>query len=518
MISVNNDFHKVANGQIIPLEAGLYVSFTKDIDDTLGWFVLDSSELDRDMLALDDKYTPMQKWDYYEYIDFTDRLVSLDYERSVEFPYNTQSALADFTLDNYDDYFTPGSQSAIDNYNVPGRPVKISCGFKGFGLLPQFVGITRKMPTVEQKSATASYHAVDFLSAIAEQSLTDIIDMREVRTDQVLAKIVQQFGVLPTQYRFDPGANIIPFVFFDVGQNAGEAIQKLVQAENGKFWMDEMGMLRFTRRDFDTGAPVAVIDDYSIINARSGSYSDIINHIVISCDLREVQEFQTIYQKTPHGESADTNWVVPANSSITRKLTLEDPCYSVVTPTLGRASSVSWFTAIDSNMDEVNSDVAVVDEQLTNNSYIVTIQNDNNFAVEVDYLTLWGEPAKVYDHLDYEAYEDVSVDTYGDHRLTIADNPFFQSYDQAVAFADDIINQRAFYNNIMTLDIKGDFSIQLGDVIEIQGKYAGYWQIDSIKYYMEWGLLETTIVVHSVPQYSWFILDDDELDGSKILG
>lgn len=521
MINTASIFHDRAKGQVIAPIADLYISYAKNYVDEADFLVLDESQLGIGLLAPNGGEGVLQMWDKYDYLPFSDRLVSLDIERSIEFPFNTQMAMADFTLDNYDNYFTPGSGSTIDSDNLPGRPVKTYAGYNGGEVVPQFVGLTTKMPVVDTKKGIVSYHAVDFLQEIANQTLNTIVDMRDVRTDEVLSAIVEQFGVTSAQYDFEQGVNIIPFVFFDVGQNAGEAIQKLVQAENGKFWLDETGMLRFTHRISakrgQLPIPEEAMGDYQIISATPGSYSDIINHVIISCDLREVQEFQTVYSKTPKSDSADTNWVVPPNSSITRSLSLEDPCYSVVTPTLGRATSVSWFTIVNSVGTEIPSG-ASISGTLTNNSYIVTVTNTNNFAVEVDNLVLWGEPAKVYDHLDYDSYEDTSVEQYGDHRLTIADNPFFQSYEQAVAFADSILSERAFYSGTMAMQIKGDFAYQLGDVFDVTGKYAGTYKIDKIQYHLEAGELETTIEVHKFPHYEYFILDESILDDYYVLG
>ena len=517
MITVNESFHTKANGQVIQPIPKVFVSFPKTINGA-GWFTLNSSQLNgTDILSSKDA-NPMQFWNQYDYTDYTDRLVSVDVERSIEFPYGTQAAMADFTFDNYDKYFTPGSGSTIDDDNLPGRPCRVYGGFNGEGVVSQFVGVTQKMPDINEEKATATYHADDFLTEIAKQTLNKIVVMRNARTDQVLAKIVEQFGLNQSQYSFENGKNVIPFVFFNKGQNAGEAIQQLIQAENGKFWLDEMGILRFSPRSRGPSVPSRTLDDYSLISFTPKGFSNIINHIVISCDLREVQEFQTVYTKTPSGESVNTNWVVGPNSKITRSVKLEDPCYSIVTPTLGRASSVSWFTAIKSDMSNVPSGITVVGAMSTND-YTMTFTNTNNFPVEINEMALWGEPAKVYDHLDYDSYEDVSVTKYGDHTMTIADNPFFQSYDQAVLFSDSILEERAFYNSAFEVQIKGDFSFQIGDSFDVSGgDHAGTYQIDAITWQLENGYFETVYQVHSVPHHEYLILDQSRLDDIYVLG
>jgi len=515
MITVTNGFHARAQGQVINPVARASVSFEKNFEESTGYFTLGVSQLDgTDVLGLDDMQ-PIQQWDKYDYVDYSDRLVSLDVDRSFEFPYNVQSAIADFTFENTDHYFTPLRGSAIADYNYPERPVRLYGGF-GSEVIPQFIGVTQGMPEIDEKRAVAKYTAMDFLTEICELTLNNIIVMRNVRTNEVLAKIVEQFGVNPSQYNFEPGDNIIPFVFFDKGQNAGEAIRKLVQAEGGNFWLDEMGVLRFKKRYSFSQQPILHLPEYSIISVKPSRNSKIVNHINISCDLREVQEWQTVYSKKGTGDSTSNLWVVPANSTMTRQCSLEDPCYDIVAPTLGHATSVSWFTAKTSLGVEVTSGITATGE-LSTNAYTVTFANSNAFDVEIDEIELWGEPAKVYDVLEYDSYDDESVEKYGDQLLEISDNPFFQSFNQAQSFAVYTLNERANYNDNLELSIKGDFSLQLGDYISIDGDYEGYYTIDSIKWSLSAGSLETTIKVHKFTPVDYFVLDVSVLDGTDVL-
>ena len=516
MITTPLSFHTKAKGQVIDLVSKLYISFDKERAEGV-FFTLDQSELNgTDRLStLDDN--PMQLWDTYSYADFSDRLVSVSIERSIEFPYGTQCAMADFTLDNYDRYFDPANTlSPIAENNLPSRPTKIYAGYKGESPVQQFVGITQQMPTING-NGTISYHAIDFLSDIAGQTLNDTIAMRNARTDQVLVKIVEQFGLTSLQYDFEPAVNVIPFVFFDKGQNAGEAIQKLIQAEGGKFWLDEMGILRFEKRKATNVEPEITISEYDLISAEPSGISDIVNRVKISCELREVQEFQTVYSKTPSGDSTSNLWVIGAGQSIVRECRLEDPCYDVVNPTLGKNSGVSYFTAKNSEQQEITSGI-VASGELSTNNYTITFTNSNLFPVEIDEVRLWGEPAKVYDVLDYDAYEDTSVEKYGEHILEITDNTFFQSYEQAQTYALYLLNERANYNTTIKLQVKGDFALQLGDAFELEGDYEGSYKIDAITWSLSNDSFVYTIKAHKFNPMQFFTLDRSVLDGDDILG
>jgi len=517
MITVSDRFHAAAKGQIIQAIAAAYISFDKARGDNVRFFTLDSSMLDSgDILDTPDT-NPMQMWDTYDYKDYSDRLVSMNWSRSVEFPYTVQAAMADITFNNFDDYFSPERGSSIDANNLSGRPTKVYAGFHGQGYVPQLVGLTDGMPDINPYSKTADYHVIDFLSEISNQDLNSVVAMRDVRTDEVLSAIVAQFGILPNQCHFDQGMNVIPFVFFDIGTNAGEVIKKLVQAEGGRFWLDEQGILQFRARNNTETTLAAVIPEYSIIDVAPDDNSNMINHIKITAELREIQEWQIVYTKTPSGDRVSTDlWVVPARGSYTISCSLEDPCYDIVAPTIGKVSGVSWFTARKTDQTEVASGVTVTGV-LTANSFNITFTNANNFAVEIDEMELWGEPAKVYDVLNYDAYESESVEKYGEHILEIDDNQFFQTYAGAENYAIYMLHDYAFYNPVLSVEIKGDFALQIGDIVALNGDYYGTYIVDALEYRIEAGLLTTKMRVHRYNAPSYFTLNESVLNGTDEL-
>lgn len=518
MITASDSFHIKAQGQVIHPIAKLYVSFTKVLNENTAYFTLDQSMLGGTDILKGSDDLPIQLWDKYAYTDFTDRLVSLDIERSIEFPYNVQCAQADFTVDNFDKYFTPGNlNSPISEYNLPRRPIRLYGGFFGETPLPQFVGITQDMPDVNTSSATVNYHAVDFLSEICEQELNQTIAMQDATTDEVLVKIVEQFGVLPSQYSFETGSNVIPFVFFDVGENAGGAIKKLMQAEGGQFWLDEQGVLRFRKRYSIPTQIAMILPEYSIISATPSSASSIINHVKITTEVREVQEWQDVYQKSPSADSiSSTLWVVPAGGSYTVACNLSDPCLSVQVPTLGKASGVSWFTAKTSGGTQVTTNITATGE-LSTNAYTITFTNDNLMPVEIDELKLWGQPAKVIDVIDYDAYEDESVAKYGEQILHIEDNNFIQNYESANSLGVYLLRDRAFHNQVLDIEIKGNWALQLNDIVELQGEWAGIYVVDKMSYHIEPGDMHTRMTAHKIEPITYFTLDQSELDGSDVL-
>lgn len=461
-------------------------------------------------------------WSEYTYTDYTNRLVSLEWSRSIEFPDTTQYAVADLTFNNFDQYFTPlNNASPISGHNYPERPLYIQASYGGqtANYLTQLIGATSGMPRINNSARTASYHVRDYLSIIAEEELTSVVAMRNVRTDEVLAAIFDSLGIDQSQYSLERGTNTIPFVFFDRGEKAGDAIRKLVQAEYGALWLDETGVIRFRNRIHTAPQPTVALTNHDIISIEPKGDDKIINHVKIAADVREVQEYQTVYEKTSTLGSTGTDlWVVPAGGTLVKECPLEDPCYEIVAPILGENSTVSWFTAYTATQVQVDYGITATGV-LSSNAYTITFTNITAGDVEIDELRLWGEPAKVYDRLVYEAYDDVSLANYGDHLLEITNNEFFQNYDTANSFGRYCITDRRDYNDVLIAAVKGDFALQIGDVVNItEGEYTGNYQIEGMTYSLSAGSLTTKLTLRKSVAVDYFILDQSVLNGTDVLG
>lgn len=528
MINVSDNFHKAAFGQIIQPIVKLYVSFDKKLNEG-GFFTLDQSELNGpDLLKFEASDADTQSWDFYDYVDYSDRLVNVSWERRLEFPYTVQAGMLDFTLSNTDGFFTPLSiKSPIGENNLPARPLKLLAGFssnQNTEIIPQMVALTDGMPDVNNGSKTVDYHAVDFLYQIGQTTLTTAIVMRDTRTDLVIAALLESYGLAPSQYKLEPGKYKIPFVFFDIGASIGDALKKLVQSENGYMWLDEAGTVRFTPSStaFNNFSDiVANLTDYDIISLTPGTLTDVVNHIKVTAEVREIQEWQEVYAKTSSASTVSTSlWVVDAGSTFTIACGLGDPCYEVVAPTQGRASSVSWFTAITSSGAAVSSGVTATGV-LSSTTYTVTFTNTNAFPVEIDEMKIWGEPAKVYDVLDYEAYDDVSLAKYGDQLLEINDNQFFQTYEQANSYAQNTIRQYSDYIRTVEAEIKGDFSFQLLDLVRIttaSGEYNDVYRVMGSSYSWNGRELVTKLTLSGIGfEEGVFTLNLSTLNGDDVL-
>lgn len=519
MQTVADSFHDAAQGQVIPLAWANYISFTKEFDDDVEFFTFDSSVFDGIDLLAPTEDNPINYWDYYKYAEYTDRVINMEWSREIDFPYSVSAAIADFTLNNFDDYFTPDSGSPIEDYILPKRPVRLYAGYQNATILQQFVGITEKTPVRDDNAKTIAFHANDYLTEIFALQLIDVIAMQDVTTDVVLAAIFTQFGLSPSSYSLAVGRNIIPFVFFDKDKNAGNAIREIMQAEGGNLWIDEQGIIRFEQRLMPVDTPVMTFDDGNVIDIQSLGNDEIINTVRITSDVREVQPFQTVYSNAREADTEFTSigdpFIIPASSSRPFNAELTDPLISASEPTLGELTDDSWFTAVDMAGNPVTMNVSITGGSLNTNQYVMFIDNNNAFDIQIDQMVVWGEPARIVNQIRYTASDEDSVEKYEEQVLDIT-NDFFGSYSNCDSFAETIIDAYKEHDPVIEMNVKGDFALQLGDIIDVNARsFVGDYKITSITNTMSPYM--TKIKARRYIPRDWFTFDVDEFDGPALL-
>lgn len=516
MQSVSNQFLDYVDGDIQPISWGVNISFPKNYDENVTFFILDTSVLNGIDILGTETDNPVQAWDKYDYRNYREETVALSVTRELEFPYSVASAIADFTLNNFDGYFTPNSGSPIDEYILPKRPVRLFMGMGGTGL-QQFVGLTQGMPEIDEEDGLASWTAFDFLTQIYDMPIRETQAMYNVRTDQVLANIFEQFGLLPAQYNLSKGRNVINFLFFEKNQlTAGDVIRPLMQAEGGLLWLDEEGIIQFRSRLELPSESSYSFDNDSINSIETLGDSQIINKTIITTDIREVQPYTTVYSKNASDSRLD---VVPANGTYVFKAELTDPLFTVEAPAFGQNADVSWFTAALPNGEAVNSGLSVQSTELKTNTYEVTIENTNSFDVNINQMSLWGRPAKriSVEPVIYENKDQDSVDKYEEQTLEISNN-FIQDISAARSLALTILDEYSEYSDLIEVEVKPNPALQMGDIISIDyEQYQGDYRIIGMTNKLQDSAIIQILKLRKYTPREWFQLDVSVLNGSHVL-
>lgn len=528
MISTSEYFNETAQGAVRPLDWGLGISFSKERDVDTSWFTLNTSALDgSDILGQADDQ-PIQLWDYYAYENMRDRVISLDIERSIEFPYNVQSAILDMTLDNHDGELSYSTSRAGRDI-LPKRPVRAYLGFAGVGVVPQFVGVTQQLPKYNGiDDAQLTWTADDFLSEIGSKHLENTIILENVTTGDAIAAILNQYGMDPSMYDLEPGLNTIPFLFFDNDKSVANALRELVEAEGGKLWLSETGVIKFTSGMAELDVePVAVFDESNIIEYTPSQTDGIVNHVAIKSTVRRVFDNQSVYdfvndyQRTPGSSPTENPFWIEPGEKITVWVDFDDPVLDLDTNVTVQSSSTPITDGSSLYATLGVSDTLVarsIHAEVTPfaKSAKVTIYND--FAPGIPYspilvrtLSLFGRPARIIDEIDMNVTDDTSIEAYGDQVLNVENN-FFGSRINAETFAERILERRANYNPIIDLKVKGNPALELGDYVQLLYKTSGDYKVIGIKQHLGGKGLQTELKLERSLAMRSFTLDQSHLN------
>lgn len=519
MQTVSPTFHQKSQAGIRKHNWSLLFSFDKEFDPMRTFFILDSSTLDgTDVLKpVDDN--PIQYWDYYTYTPYTDRVISLEWERKIDFPYSVESSTANVTLNNFDNYFSSHTNSPINQYLIPSRPMKLFAGYQNEPLLQQFVGLTQDKPKLNQSALTAQFTALDYLSELFKLQLSESVALSNVRTDQALAAMFDQFGIEPFQYDLKPGRNVIPFLFLSEGSSAAECFRQIMEAEGGQLWIDEQGIIHFAQRLLPVSGPVMTFNESNIVSLDTSADTEIVNRVQIISNIRAIQDPQPVHAGSGQLTSPELSnpMIIPAGGSATYLINLEDPIAAYSEPTLSFVSGDSWFTAEDINGNNVVSFVSVTDSALTLNQLAITFTNTNVFDAYLNAIEVYGEPAKIIDTINYEAFDQDSIDEYGEHLLQIK-NDLFGSESNCESYAYTIIDAYSQFDSIIDISVKGDPALQLGDIIWVDtSKIQGEFQITKISNSISpTGVTQEIMAKRYTPRH-WFVLNQSTLNDGDVL-
>lgn len=519
MQTVQSSFHQKSQAGIRKHRWSLAMSFNKSFDNSRTFFTLDSSTLDGTDVLAPVGDNPIQFWDFYSYTPYTDRVISLEWEREIDFPFSVQSSTSSIVLNNFDNYFSSHTNSPINQYLIPGRPTKIFSGYEDEPLLQQFVGLTQDKPALNQTARTAQFNSLDYLSEIFKLQLSESIAMSNVRTDEALAALFLQFGIESYQYVLARGRNVIPFLFLEQGKSAADAFREIMQAEGGQLWIDEQGLIRFDQRLVAADGPGFTFNQSNISSITTTGDTEIINRVVITSNIRVVQDAQPVH--TGSGELSSPTLsqpiVIPASSTGLYEIRLKDPLGGYSVPTNGFISGDSWFTATTSSGTPVITNITVTSSFLSVDTLVLTFTNTNSFAVYMNAIEVYGQPAKIVDTINYEAYDQTSINAYGEHLLKI-NNDMFGSESNCESFAYTVIDAYARFDSIVEMSVKGDPALQLGDIIWVDTvKIAGQFQITKISNSISPNGVTQIIKAKRYDPRHWFMLDVSLLDGTDVL-
>lgn len=513
MQTTNLQFRQIAGGNVRPVSWALRASFDKQFDPGVTFFELDTSLLDGpDILSSDDSDV-VQEWDKYEYTDYSDRVISIEITQDQTEPFSVVQSFADVVLNNYDGYFTPNGGSPIQNYILPKRPMRLLMGFNGTNL-PQFIGLTENMPELDKASRTVTFHLIDFLTFVFDREISDTQILEGVSTGEILDALFQDVGLLPGQFVLDDTSfNRVDYFYVEKGQRLGKVVNELMEAEQGRLYMDELGIIRFQSRQNYNTMPVWKFDDSRVIDYQVSQVDDIINYVRIESDI--LGKFINV----PLWSAAQPI-LVPAGESVSVWSAYPDPVTLVDAPIASdveiEGSSFKASADIEGSIPSTDITLSSITD-FSKASLMVFANGGANDAYIVN-LDLWGDAIRVVDSIIVEDFDQTSIDNFDERRYELKTN-YIQKESSAISKAGIMLDDYKDFGSILDIDVKGMPAIQIGDVVTVEGDtYSGDFIVTKIIQIVSENRYAQRLRVKFKEPRLYFILSSDSQDMSLLDG
>lgn len=416
-------------------------------------------------------------WNKYFYFNESDYLTGMSYERSLKMPTGGFSmGMFDARFDNTSGRFTPrymgGTGELYTSVAKTMRPTILNAGFKSGvdDLIPQFVGLNSKPSKVDHRSKSMELSGYDFLSYLRDRYLDREIMFTSQRSDQILSTVLTNAGFGTSQYDLDYGINVIPFGLFEVGTRLSDLVDKIVEAENGQFYQDEAGILKFENRQHWNSTPYTnvqrILYTSQVINSAGTGYDHIINVVEILGQRLEKQQNAIAWQ-------LPSSVAIAANGGQYELfVNFDNPMLAIDTPSL-----LVGNTLADRSGTDISSSISVKSISKFAKAAKIILQNNGTVDGFVTNLTITGRAVvKVADV--YSRYQDDSSVTAYQPQPFKLENPYIQNQTWANSYAQMLLNDFAEPENLQAVTIRAIPELQLGDLISWQGRY---WRIFGIK-------------------------------------
>lgn len=458
--------------------------------------------------------------DVYQYFDETVRLVSFEYDRTLQEPYGGMAiCLANMVLDNTDGRFSPNNSQTIGTAILPNRPIQMALGFYVQGIdqmIYVFKGLT-KQPQEDYVRGTVKIACIDYIQYLNEYPLESSIYTNQ-RSDQIIQDIlVNQLGFGTSQYSLDEGLNTIGFAWFSKGTMAGAAIKKICEAEEAVFYQDEVGILRFENRRKFSLSPfnkdVWDIDPDDIVLWEGQQNTKIINRCTVKAKPRTVQASTEIWRN-----GIEESLVIGQSKEIWAQFL--DPVTAITNP-VATTDYLAYTGAGGTGLD-VTANVTVTTTLFTT-SVKITITNNYAGTVYIPFIRIRGTSAIVTGEVSEVFQDDSSVSKYNRNQIEIQ-NDFIDDPDFAYYLARAIVMKYKDPFKKIRLTVQGIPQLQLRDKVRVKdmklGTYTNF-RVMRVQGNLSGGLLTQILTLREVTSFeadSWAIVGQSSIEGADFVG
>ena len=403
----------------------------------------------------------------------------------------------------------------IADYILPKRPVKLEIGFSDINV-PKFSGLTNKIVPKIKEDSTQIY-AYDWANLLKDKKITETF-YENKRTDELVQLLAGLGGIDNSQMSLETGKLTIEFAWFQEG-SIWYYLTQIAEAEGGRVFFDEEGILTFWNRDhFDVLGDVVYTftfaDHIQDLNYEISS-SKVKNRIEVKANPKKLLTNKVIHTQTETQQIAigDTQEFWGQYSYGDEKSV---PAINIQTPVIG--TDIIANTQEDGLGVDISSYISITSISKFVESTKVNLQNTYGAIAYITTFQLKGDPIVRKSRIEV-IEEDTESKALYDTQILAIENDLIDSDASAEYLASQRIYEMKDPHDFITIEVIGVPYLKVGDRVTVQRSFGGEYEtfhVVSNRWRMEDDFTQT-LELEKKAMVSWHVLDLTQLDSSDRL-
>jgi hypothetical protein len=236
----------------------------------------------------------------------------------------------------------------------------------------------------------------------------------------------------------------IPYVFFN-DVNIFQVLKWIAEAGFAVVFTDNQGRIQVRRYDNWQNADVEITSDHYTAKRETLNGRFQYNHIEVAYQSYTVGDLTTVYEG---------NYTIPAHG------------------TLHLSVKYTTAPAIDCEASVEGGTVQITEETYYSDRAEITLKNTGDTTANI-ILTIEGKPIQEAENGIVVAEDEDSVVNSGRFIYSVSGNPLIQTYDQAQALAQSMLEIATKPQYQVQIDWIGNPALEIGDRVIIDGEYYG---------------------------------------------
>lgn len=367
-------------------------------------------------------------------------------------------------------YSTNIEEDFIGEKIYPKRAIKSFVGFSDY-IVPKFTGLIDKI-VPDIKNDTVQIHAYDWTDKLKDTLITSEL-YQNVRSDQLIGYLADMVGISVGRRKLEQGVDTIDFAWFQEG-SAWTYMQQIAEAEGGRIFFDEEGILNFWNRNHyfnQNENPVYTFNfNDNILDLKYDISKDKIkNRIVVKAQPKQLLNKTIIYNDTNQPSLSYDNiqefWCQFAYSSDSSVSAI-----NVEVPTIGQ--NIIANTKADGTGTNVSSYLAITSHYVFSESIKINIVSTYPETIYITKFQVLGQPIVVKKNIQYVAEDYKSQRLYDVQELQI-ENDLIDSEEYAKLLGDQKLAELKDPRDLIQIECIGVPYLQLGDLVRVQNSFEG---------------------------------------------